>query len=407
MFIKANKLSQHFKISKTTTHLSILRLLFGRGFSTKTHIVKAVDEVSLDIKQGEKIGIIGHNGAGKTTLLQMVAGMLKPTSGKIEVKGHVNCVMTLGVGLREDLSGRENIYIDGEINGKIRAEIDEFIENIINFVDIGEFIDYPVRTYSSGMKARLAFSMIIYINPEILLIDEALSAGDANFNRKAIVKIKEIIKKGYIHIIVSHSLNFINQMCERCICLDQGKVIMDGTAKEVTQSYVELVRERDELLMQKKFKKRIRNISFSDAFEIFQLYFVDSYGKQKAIFEVGEEMTICFTITCKKQLERPDFKIFFMRTDGILLSENMASKDGFETGPLHGINHFEILIGPIFFGKNTYEVLLELLDKNLPKEQVIAFRKVVLKVENNSYPHNNPLFFHPVKWNINKEVKIN
>jgi lipopolysaccharide transport system ATP-binding protein len=138
----------------------------------------AVDQVTFTLREGERLGIVGRNGAGKSTLLHMIAGISNSSSGRILINGKVTSIMTLGVGLRDDLSGRENIYVDGEIQGKSRSEVNEVIDQVIDFAELGKFIDYPVRTYSTGMKARLAFAMISHIDPEILIIDEALSVGD-------------------------------------------------------------------------------------------------------------------------------------------------------------------------------------------------------------------------------------
>ena len=184
---------------------------------------KAIDNVSLKIEKGERVGIIGTNGAGKTTMLSIIAGLLEKTSGEIDVEGHVDCIMSLGTSIREDATGRMNIYIDGEVNGKSKEEIDEIIDEIINFSELGTAIDQPVRTYSTGMKSRLAFSMIIYLKPEILIIDEALSAGDTQFGIKASKMMKKICSQGKILILVSHSMNAIKDMCDRCIWMDHGK----------------------------------------------------------------------------------------------------------------------------------------------------------------------------------------
>lgn len=402
MLIKAQNLTKHYYLSIFSLAFSFLNVVCGKHkVITKKLVIRAVENATFTIKEGERVGVIGHNGAGKTSLLQMIAGLSTPTSGHIEVEGHVNCIMTLGVGLKEELTGRENIYIDGEINNKSRSEIDEVIDEIIEFADIGEFLDYPVRTYSSGMKSRLAFSMIIHIDPEILIIDEALSTGDAQFCIKASAKMKEICGKGKIHIIVSHGMGTIVDMCNRCIWMDHGIIVKDGDPKEVTDAYIEFVCKEDEKLVQKLFSKRIGGTSIDKAFDIEELIFLDQNKMPKSIFLVGEDMTIRFSIRCSKMLNTPDFRITFERTDGIRVTDNIASEDGYQLEPLEGKYSFEIPLGPLRFGKNTYEVQLELIDKGQGTEgKLLAVRKQVLKIENFDYPHANPIYFHSCDWEL-------
>jgi lipopolysaccharide transport system ATP-binding protein len=407
MLISTHNLSQYFQLSGTGTALSLFRIITGKtGGSSKQIIIKAVDNVSIRIDEGERVGIIGHNGAGKSTLLQMIAGLLEPTAGHLKVQGHVNCIMSLGVGLREDLSGRENIYIDGEINNKSSREVSEIIDDIIAFAGIGEFIDYPVKTYSSGMKSRLAFSMIIHIDPEILIIDEALSAGDASFSAKATAKMKEITEKGNIHIIVSHSMSTIVEMCNRCLWMDHGKIIMDGNPFDVTEAYVEKVREIETVKLLERFKKRIGGTSTVEA-EITDLSFLDHNRKAKLVFTVGEEMTVSFSVMCSRQIKRPDFRLYIERVDGVLVTENSSLQDGMTSELSEGESKFEVHPGPLLYGKNTYEVTLRLFDCDETEDkQLKASMRTVLKVENYHYSHTNPVFCYPVTWKTKEDKAL-
>ncbi len=214
-------------------------------WSRRSH--QAVDGVSFELKSGDRVGIIGQNGAGKSTLLNMIAGISRISGGELSVQGKVTAVMTLGIGLREQLSGRENIVIDGMLQGLTKEEVTAKADSIIEFSELGEFIDRPVRTYSTGMKSRLAFAMLTLIDPEILIIDEALSAGDAFFARKASLKIKELCNRGSIVILVSHGMETIAEMCDRCIWLEKGKVKQDGPCAPVIKDYLESVRSREGL----------------------------------------------------------------------------------------------------------------------------------------------------------------
>lgn len=290
----------------------------------------AVDGVSLTIRYGERLGIVGRNGAGKSTLLHMIADLSSPTSGSIEINGKVTSVMTLGVGLRDDLSGRENIYVDGEIQGSARHEVEKVIDEIIAFADIGEFIDYPVRTYSTGMKARLAFSMISHIDPEILIIDEALSVGDANFSAKATARIKEICARGKIVIIVSHGMQAIKDICNRCLWMENGRVVMDGTPEVVTKAYIDSVRAADETLLMEKFRKFIGVHSLKAGWAVNQVLIINGEsGEQRSLLEAGQPTRI--EVRCATPAGEVDsnVRVRITRLDGLLVFDESFSGQAF------------------------------------------------------------------------------
>lgn len=198
----------------------------------------ALSGLNLHIKQGERVGLIGPNGAGKSTLLGILAGTMVPSEGSVIVQGKVSAVLTLGVCLREELTGLDNIKLDADLKGVQGGDQAQFIEAVSSFSDLGVALLRPVRTYSTGMKSRLAFSMITEIKPEILLIDETLSAGDAFFADKASRRLKEICDSGGIVVIVSHNMDSVLQMTSRCIWLDSGSIKMDGESSKVISSYL-------------------------------------------------------------------------------------------------------------------------------------------------------------------------
>lgn len=202
---------------------------------------RAVDGVTASIRRGEVVGIIGRNGAGKSTLLKMIAGVLTPTDGKIRLYGNIAPMLELGAGFDHDLTARENIYLNGAILGYSRKFIDERIENIIDFAELRDFIDQPVRTFSSGMMMRLAFSIATQVDPEILIVDEILSVGDSHFRQKSEGRMREMMGGGTTVLMVSHVLGQIRNLCDRVIWLDHGRVVMDGDAKTVCDAYEGLI----------------------------------------------------------------------------------------------------------------------------------------------------------------------
>lgn len=188
----------------------------------------ALNGVSFEVKKGEKIGIIGKNGAGKSTLLKVISRITEPTDGRIEFYGKISSMLEVGTGFNAELTGRENIYLNGAILGMTRAEIDEKFDNIVEFSEVGKFIDTPVKRYSSGMFVRLAFAVASNLDPDILLVDEVLAVGDTRFQKKCIGKMKSIAESGKTILFVSHQMNTIRQLCDRVIVLKEGTVIYDG-----------------------------------------------------------------------------------------------------------------------------------------------------------------------------------
>jgi lipopolysaccharide transport system ATP-binding protein len=253
--VRARGLTKTFALAEAGgKSVSLLAALRAGPLDTSIRTVYALRDVSFEIKEGERVGIIGRNGAGKTTLLSLLGGITDPSSGHVEIVGEVHAMLTIGAVLRDEATGRENIYLDGVVHGKSREEIDAHVEEVIAFSELAEFIDRPVRTYSSGMKARLAFSMGAFIEPDILIIDETLSVGDVFFAAKASRRMKEITAQGRIVIVVSHALKVIDDICDRCLWLDQGRLVMDGPAREVTKAYEKAVEQADEAELAAKFE---------------------------------------------------------------------------------------------------------------------------------------------------------
>ena len=197
----------------------------------------ALKDVSFDVKKGEVIGLIGSNGAGKSTLLKVVSGVLKPTKGKVTVNGVISPMIELGAGFDAELTARENIYLNGSILGYSKEFLDEKFDEIVEFSELKDFLDAPVRNFSSGMVAKLAFSIATIVNPEILIVDEILSVGDIKFQETSKNKMMEMIKGGTTVLYVSHDLSSIMELCNRVIWLEHGKVIKIGETKELCKEY--------------------------------------------------------------------------------------------------------------------------------------------------------------------------
>lgn len=199
----------------------------------------ALRDVSFDVKQGEVVGFVGSNGAGKSTLLKLVAGVMKPTKGKISVGGNICPMIELGAGFDMDLNAKENIYLNGAVMGYSKDFLDTKFQDIIDFSELHDFMDVPVRNFSSGMVARLAFSIATQVDPEILIVDEILSVGDLNFQQKSEAKMRSMITGGTTVLYVSHSIASIKSLCDKVVWLEHGQVVMQGETEDVCKAYYE------------------------------------------------------------------------------------------------------------------------------------------------------------------------
>ena len=224
---------------KPTLKQALVR--FGRG-ERAVKEVQALKHVSFDVPNGTAMGIIGSNGAGKSTPMRAMAGILPPTTGSIEVWGRASTLLALGVGFNQALSGRENIILGGLAAGLSRKEVEERAADVAEWTELGDFIDMPMRTYSSGMSARVGFSVAVHMEPDILMIDEALSTGDAHFREKANAKMAELRDSARAMFLVSHGLGSIKEMCNEAIWLDHGQLMMRGEPEEVVDAYMNFVK---------------------------------------------------------------------------------------------------------------------------------------------------------------------
>lgn len=200
-------------------------------------VVKALNDLNFELKEGDRVALLGHNGAGKTSLLRMLSGVYHPTSGQASIQGEVGSLIDLSLGIDNEATGRENIYIRGALLGLKRQQIQEKITEIIEFSELGDFVDMPVRTYSSGMHLRLAFAVSTIVRPEILLMDEWLSVGDENFKHKAEARLKNLVAATKILVIATHSRTLAETTCNRAIWLEHGSIKIDGTPKQVCDAY--------------------------------------------------------------------------------------------------------------------------------------------------------------------------
>jgi lipopolysaccharide transport system ATP-binding protein len=240
--VSVRNLSKEFKLSAQRRGYRTFKELFRRKSGAPAPAARfvALDNVSFEVEKGEVFGIIGRNGAGKSTLLKILSSILRPTGGRVELSGRVGSLLEVGAGFHPELTGRENIFLNAAILGLKHSEIIRKLDEIVAFSGVEKYLDEPVKHYSSGMYMRLAFAVAAHIEPEILLIDEVLAVGDADFQKKSIKRVEQISQHGQTVLLVSHNIQTVLRLCQRALFLDQGRVVSIGSAAEVTASYLEI-----------------------------------------------------------------------------------------------------------------------------------------------------------------------
>lgn len=313
---------------EVTNIVKSFKVYFDKGNTMKEKILfrkrrryeerRVLNEISFEVKKGEAIGVIGHNGCGKSTTLKLLTKIMYPDQGKIEMCGRVSSLIELGAGFHPDMSGRENIYINASIFGLSRKEIDERLQDIIDFSELEEYIDNPVRTYSSGMYMRLAFSVAINVNADILLIDEILAVGDVNFQAKCFNRLREIKGKGTTIVIVSHSLEQIEQICDRSIWLHDGKIYSEGSPKDIHPQYIRFMAKNRHLApasLEKIQSEEAENENYHISISRIELY---SEGqKSNGVISVGKDIEIIADYQSDNAVEDVTLGFSLYRGDGL------------------------------------------------------------------------------------------
>jgi len=238
--VRLEQVTQRFRVIQERP--DTLRELFSKFLRHEVsyHDFDAVSDLSLQVPHGQMLGLIGRNGSGKSTLLKIIAGVYRPTRGRVHVQGTLAPLIELGAGFHQELTGRENIMLNGLLMGCSREQMNAREQRIIDFAEIGEFIDTPIKQYSSGMQTRLAFAVATEVDPDILILDEILAVGDAAFQQKCFARIENFRRAGKTILFVSHNMNQITEYCDRVIMLDRGKIVSDGSAAEVVETYKHL-----------------------------------------------------------------------------------------------------------------------------------------------------------------------
>lgn len=324
--------------------------IFSKNVPLKENFA-ALKDVSFSVMPGETIGIIGRNGAGKSTLLKILSQITPPTEGSVRLRGRVASLLEVGTGFHPELTGRENIFLNGAILGMTRREIRKNFDEIVKFAGIEKFLDTPVKRYSSGMYVRLAFAVAAYLEPEILIVDEVLAVGDAEFQKKCLGKMSDITKKdGRTVLFVSHNMDAIRNLCDRCILLDKGKVIFDGRTEEALREYRNLQSSRELRINKGEYNANRRGsgtLSFTD------IEILDTDNRKRNTFNIGE--TVRFKMSYAVYEEMGDvfaiISLYSARTSGSITSARHRLKEGIIKKGENGVAIIEIQLTSICPGE--------------------------------------------------------
>jgi len=389
--------------------------------------IYALKDINIKVQPGQIIGLIGRNGSGKTTLLNIIAGITSPTSGEIKINGKVSCLISLGVGFQNELSGRENIYLNASLLGMSKSEIKNKFNEIVKFSELKSFLDLPLHSYSQGMKMRLAFSVAINVDFDILLIDEIISVGDISFQKKCFEKIESFKKEGKTMIVASQSMELIERLCDRVILLEKGELIKYSEPKEAIENYLAILAE-------KKFFELYPHISTIDKIkwwakkeewgtrlgsggaQITNVEILNAQDKNTDTFNPGEAMKVKVDFIVKRRIREPHFGVAIFREDGVYCYGPNTSFDGYRFEEIkEGKGYFTITYKKLNLMPGDYRISVGIWDKleNYPFDYLPGFYKFQIIGNNDS----NALLNLEYKWDsknldflnepldLNKEIK--
>lgn len=329
--IEVNHITKEYQLGQLQnlkqTALNGLNRLIGRPVKKRAQF-KALDDVNFTVEPGEVLGIIGHNGAGKSTILKLLAGITKPTQGDIKIRGKVAPLIEVGSGLVGDLTGRENIYLNGAILGISKKEIRSKFDEIVGFAELDGFVDTPIKRYSSGMQVRLGFSIATSVKSEILIVDEVLAVGDLAFQQRCIDRVENLIKReGRTVIIVGHNIRQLERICSRVILMDHGQLSQDGSPREICGSFFQEAQKRT-LGRHVDLGGEIRSQQGTNSIKVKKIELLNNEGDASKGTGMHESLIVRVTFECTKPLERPEVIVGLHTSDFIhVLSVSNALPD--------------------------------------------------------------------------------
>jgi ABC-type polysaccharide/polyol phosphate transport system ATPase subunit len=351
----------------------------------------AVDDISLEVPHGSVFGLVGHNGSGKSTMLKMMANIHKPTSGTIRTSGRISALLELGAGFHPDLSGRENVYLNAAILGLRTREVDAIFDEVVDFSGLSEFIDSPVRHYSSGMFVRLGFSVAVHVNPQILIIDEVIAVGDEQFQRRCFEHLYTLRRQGVTIVMVTHSLNLVRTMCDQAAWFDHGKLKTIGPGGEVVQAYInqvdaaeavrlEVADDRARLASDAQIAVSQLPVDASDRLvRLGDLTLLGPNGEPTHLPTSGESLTVRLAYRCVSPAERPLFSFAILDEQGVLVANPTMRPSHHDEKVYDGEGVIDYVIPQLSLTAGEYRITIAVHDSQATRvfdkrEEAVRFR---------------------------------
>lgn len=409
VLIKVEGLSKKFclslKRSMAYGSFDIARSMLGISYNRdqlRQSEFWALDDVSFEVNRGDKLGFLGVNGSGKSTLLRLINGIFPPDKGRITVKGSIGALIAVGVGFHPYMTGRENIYLNGTIIGMTKNEIKKKFDEIVEFAEIGDFLDAPVSTYSSGMTVRLGFSIAIHCEPDILLVDEVLSVGDLGFALKCQKKMSEYRQNGGTFILVSHNMQMIRNTCEKAVWLDHGKVVDSGDIFIICDKYESSVLRNT----QKNSLPDKENIfNYDNTVTITEVQFLNSRNDIVDEFQTGNIFKMRIYYECNRIVNNPIFTIGIVNLEGIMVIENYSHLEGLKIENIFGNGYVDFIIESINLKPSIYKCTITLSEGEILNKLEWHEKAHSFCIINDRHNINQGLFYPYPKWNFNDKFK--
>jgi ABC-2 type transport system ATP-binding protein len=393
--VEAVDVSKKFRLVHERNHSLKATILRGRRVVAEDFW--ALKNVSLQVREGETFGLIGHNGSGKSTMLKCLTKILTPNEGRVEVKGKVSALLELGTGFHPELSGRENVFLNGAILGLPQSELRKRFDEIVEFAGVGHFIDEPVKNYSSGMYVRLGFSVAINVDPDVLFVDEVLAVGDEAFQRKCNDKFNELKENGKTIVLVTHSMPSVNNLCDRVAWFSHGEMLKVGEPKEVIEAYAETNRvnlQVDEYghVRWGTGEGRIAGVAF-----------IDQDGRHTSRIEGGGTARLRLHYDIDEPLHRPVFATSFSVGDDVVVCKASTRDSGLVPEKLDGKGHVDVVFEDLRLMPGRYKVSASLTDHSMLHEFDYRKELIVVDVDPGTNAESGGLVSMRGKWELTEE----
>ena len=408
--IVVDGVSKRFRLQTDRAH-SVKELVTRRDRNAGVDQFWALRDVSLEIPEGSMYALVGHNGSGKSTLLRCIAGIYRPTEGSVSVNGRISTLLELGAGFHPDLTGRENVYMNATILGMSRRQIDARFDEIVEFAGIEEFIDSPVKIYSSGMYIRLGFSVAVHVDPEILIVDEVIAVGDAEFQRKCFDHLYALRKKGVTIVVVTHGLDTVESMCDGAAWLEEGQLQLIGTGPEVAAAYMNRVNaaeraERDRVAAEAAADVVAAGGEASDDeakvedVTITSVEFLDSSGSTVGVGIYGDPFTIRIHYDAVRPVPSPVIGIALHSISDVHITGTNTKIGGLQTPTLSGPGHVDFSVDALPLTSGDYELTVAISDEFVQHNFDRREREWRLAVRHGAHPEPEGLVELGGAWSV-------